>query len=83
MPLKKKKFIQRLQHIVRFDIGFEAKNDQRDTSKPIINFVQAGSVSCQAGRLSQDTSRGLHSGKNLLIETLQVIGRMVALTACF
>ena len=45
MPLKKKKFIQRLQHIVRFDIGFEAKNDQRDTSKPIINFVQAGSVS--------------------------------------
>ena len=45
MPLKKKKFIQRLQHIVRFDIGFEAKIDQRDTSKPIINFVQAGSVS--------------------------------------
>ena len=42
---KKKKFVQRLQHIVRFDIGFDARNDQRDISKPLINFVQAGSIS--------------------------------------
>ncbi len=42
---KKKKFVQRLQHIVRFDIGFDARNSQRDISKPLINFVQAGSIS--------------------------------------
>lgn len=42
---KKKKFVQRLQHIVRFDIGFDARNDQRDISKPLINYVQAGSIS--------------------------------------
>ncbi len=42
---KKKRFIQRLQHIVRFDIGFDAKNEHRSTSKPLINFVQAGSIS--------------------------------------
>ena len=42
---KKKKFVQRLQHIVRFDIGFDARNEHRDTSKPLINFVQAGSIS--------------------------------------
>ena len=42
---KKKKFKQRLQHIVRFDIGFDAKNNQRNISKPIINFVQTGSIS--------------------------------------
>lgn len=46
MPLKKKKkFKQRLQHSVRFDIAFDARNEHRDTSKPLINFVQAGSVS--------------------------------------
>jgi len=42
---KKKKFVQRLQHSVRFDIGFEARNEHRDTSKPLINFVQRGSIS--------------------------------------
>ena len=42
---KKKKFKQRLQHIVRFDIGFAAKNEHRSTSKPLINHVQAGSIS--------------------------------------
>ena len=42
---KKKKFKQRLQHIVRFDIGFDAKNENRSTSKPLINHVQAGSIS--------------------------------------
>ena len=42
---KKKKFVQRLQHIVRFDIGFDARNSQRDISKPLINYVQAGSIS--------------------------------------
>ena len=42
---KKKKFVQRLQHIVRFDIGFDARNSQRDISKPLINFIQAGSIS--------------------------------------
>ena len=46
MPTKKKKkFVQRLQHSVRFDIGFEARNEHRDTSKPLINFVQRGSIS--------------------------------------
>ena len=46
MPLKKKKkFIQRLQHIVRFDIAFDAEDTKRDISKPLINFVQAGSIS--------------------------------------
>ena len=46
MPLKKKKkFAQRLQHIVRFDIGFDAEDNKHDTSKPLINFVQAGSIS--------------------------------------
>ncbi|WP_440677394.1 PDZ domain-containing protein [Candidatus Pelagibacter sp. HIMB1587] len=46
MPLKKKKkFIQRLQHSVCFDIGFDVRNENRDASKPLINFVQAGSVS--------------------------------------
>ena len=46
MPTKKKKkFVQRLQHSVRFDIGLELRNEHRDTSKPLINFVQAGSVS--------------------------------------
>ena len=46
MPLKKKKkFIQRLQHIVRFDIAFDAEDNKRDISKPLINFVQAGSIS--------------------------------------
>jgi len=46
VPLKKKKkFIQRLQHSVRFDIGFDVRNENRDASKPLINFVQAGSVS--------------------------------------
>ena len=42
---KKKKFKQRLQHSVRFDIAFDAWNEYRDTSKPLINFVQAGSIS--------------------------------------
>ena len=42
---KKKKFKQRLQHSVRFDIAFDAWNEFRDTSKPLINFVQAGSIS--------------------------------------
>ena len=42
---KKKKFKQRLQHSVRFDIAFDAWNEHRDTSKPLINFVQAGSIS--------------------------------------
>jgi len=42
---KKKKFKQRLQHSVRFDIAFDAWNENRDTSKPLINFVQAGSIS--------------------------------------
>ena len=42
---KKKKFKQRLQHIVRFDIAFDAWNEYRDTSKPLISFVQAGSTS--------------------------------------
>ena len=42
---KKKKFKQRLQHSVRFDIAFDALNEFRDTSKPLINFVQAGSIS--------------------------------------
>ena len=41
---KKKKFKQRLQHSVRFDIAFDAWNN-RDTSKPLITFVQAGSIS--------------------------------------
>ncbi len=41
---KKKKFKQRLQHIVRFDIAFDAWNS-RDASKPLITFVQAGSIS--------------------------------------
>jgi S1-C subfamily serine protease len=46
VPLKKKKkFTQRLQHSVRFDIAFDARNEHRDTSKPLINFVQRGSVS--------------------------------------
>ena len=46
MPVKKKKkFVQRLQHKVRFDIGFDAKNEHRATSKPLINYVQAGSIS--------------------------------------
>ena len=45
MPLKKEKFKQRLQHSVRFDIAFDARNEYRDTSKPLINFIQAGSVS--------------------------------------
>ena len=42
---KKKKFVQRLQHKVRFDIAFDARNEHRDTSKPLINYVQAGSIS--------------------------------------
>ena len=42
---KKKKFKQRLQHSVRFDIAFDAWNEHRDTSKPLINFVQVGSIS--------------------------------------
>ena len=42
---KKKKFVQRLQHKVRFDIGFDARNEHRATSKPLINYVQAGSIS--------------------------------------
>ncbi len=42
---KKKKFVQRLQHRVRFDIAFDARNEHRDTSKPLINYVQAGSIS--------------------------------------
>ncbi|MFL2888081.1 MAG: TerB family tellurite resistance protein [Pelagibacteraceae bacterium] len=42
---KKRKFVQRLQHIVRFDVGFDARNEHRNTSKPLINFVQAGSIS--------------------------------------
>ena len=42
---KKKKFKQRLQHGVRFDIAFDAWNEFRDTSKPLINFIQAGSIS--------------------------------------
>ena len=41
---KKKKFKQRLQHSVRFDIAFDAWNN-RDTSKPLITFVQARSIS--------------------------------------
>ena len=46
MPVKKKKkFVQRLQHKVRFDIGFDARNEHRATSKPLINYVQAGSIS--------------------------------------
>ena len=42
---KKKKFVQRLQHKVRVDIGFDARNEHRATSKPVINHVQAGSIS--------------------------------------
>ena len=42
---KKKRFKQRLQHIVRFDIAFDSRNEHRSTSKPLINFVQAGSIS--------------------------------------
>ena len=42
---KKKKFVQRLQHKVRFDIAFDARNEHRDISKPLINYVQAGSIS--------------------------------------
>ena len=45
MVQKKRKYVQRLQHLVRFDIGFDARNDQRDKSKPLINFVQTGSIS--------------------------------------
>ena len=42
---KKKKFKQRLQHSVRFDIAFDAWDEYRDISKPLISFVQAGSIS--------------------------------------
>ena len=46
MAVKKKiKFVQRLRHVVRFDIAFDARNDRRKTSKPLINFVQSGSIS--------------------------------------
>ena len=45
MAQKKRKYVQRIQHLVRFDIGFDARNDQRDISKPLINFVQTGSIS--------------------------------------
>ena len=45
MVQKKRKYVQRIQHLVRFDIGFDSRNDQRDISKPLINFVQTGSIS--------------------------------------
>ncbi len=41
----KKKFVQRLQHIVRFDVEFDCKHEERSSHKPLISFIQAGGIS--------------------------------------
>ena len=42
---KKKKDPQRLKHKVRFNIEFDYKKEDSNKSKPLIMFVQAGSIS--------------------------------------